>query len=376
MSSIKERIDDVVGRTDLRSFVASDLGPPKERGNGTFVFNCPTGKHTDSGASFTVWDDHYHCYGCSEHGDILNYIMFRMGKTLLEALNFLDGNEELPKYRRKEVHAEKKQVSIKMEDIERYHSNVGLVSEYLKSRKINDTTSYINMLGASRYSKTYVDSSGKEFRFETNRVAIPYLFGDTVYSINFRRDDLSASKCLKSVGDLNGIADMFGFLQNDLAKKQGVTPESLKREDVMRMAFGPRFYRPGSPVTAYGVHNVIFKRGNDLVYPRRPYCVLTEGEFNQLSCESLGFTCIATKPVERVNLRRLLQNVRIAFVAVDSDDAGQMYAEKLLRKMESDYTKIRLMTLPPGFNDMNDLHKAELLVQFLTSKPYYLERAM
>lgn len=357
---------------DLREYVEGDMGcAPKERGGGIVKFNCPFG-HRDSDPSFTVWQDHYYCFSCQKTGDLFDYVMARTGKDFKAAVAYITGDTKLPEYKPKSAPIEKKPVKITMQDVERYRANIEWVAEYLRSRKISDAIADIEMLGGARYTHRYLDSNGKEWTFQCNRVALPYVFGDEVYSINFRRDDLSARKWLARMSEQNGM-DMAQFVRQDLAKKNGVDPNDLKSEQIMKATFGTRFWRPGTPVTAYGVHNLVFRRGESLVYPRRPYCILTEGEFNQLSCETEFFTCVAAKPVERINFKRLLQNVRLVFLAVDADEAGENYADKIMIAMGSDHTKVRKMILPKGYNDMNDLQKADHLSSFLRSKPYLLD---
>lgn len=374
-------IEEIKAKIDMRIYVSDDLGKPKNV-DGIWYFQCPTG-HKDNSPSFAVYADHAHCYQCGWHGDVINYVELRTGKTGHEARDFLTEDADLPRYEPKFQPEAKLEVSLTLTDAERYHFNVGLVKPYLESRKISESVINQCLMGGSDYQsrnpakikynhKTYVDMEQRSYRFECNWVALPYLFGDQVYSMNFRRDDQSCWNALKKLSGARGM-DMFEYIRTDLALKAGKLPHDIKDEAVMLHCFGPRFYRPNTPVTAYGVHNLVYRDGTKLVYPHRPYCLITEGEFNQLSCECESYTCLALKATKGVDVARLLQNVRMVLVVVDPDEAGEKYANMILASLGNDSTKARKVVMPKGFKDMNDLRRVDALGDFLSRKPYYLE---
>ena len=55
---------------------------------------CPLPGHKEKTPSFTIFaDDHFHCYGCGEHGSVIDLHMALMGMTGIEALCDLAGVE-------------------------------------------------------------------------------------------------------------------------------------------------------------------------------------------------------------------------------------------------------------------------------------------
>lgn len=50
---------------------------------------CPF--HGEKRPSFYLYPDHYHCYGCGEHGDVINYVMKTEGIDFLTAVQQLAG---------------------------------------------------------------------------------------------------------------------------------------------------------------------------------------------------------------------------------------------------------------------------------------------
>lgn len=59
---------------ELPDFLILD-GLDLRRSGATFIARCPF--HEERSASFTVWPDHAHCYGCGWHGGIVKYVMDR-----------------------------------------------------------------------------------------------------------------------------------------------------------------------------------------------------------------------------------------------------------------------------------------------------------
>ncbi|MFW7380520.1 MAG: DNA primase [Oligoflexus sp.] len=60
---------------------------PLQRKAGRFVGLCPF--HADKNPSFTIFDDHYFCFGCRARGDVINFIQQDQGLGFIEALKYL-----------------------------------------------------------------------------------------------------------------------------------------------------------------------------------------------------------------------------------------------------------------------------------------------
>ena len=57
------------------------------RKSGRPVGCCPF--HGEKTGSFTIYDDHYHCFGCQAHGDAIDFVRKHLGMGFREALKFL-----------------------------------------------------------------------------------------------------------------------------------------------------------------------------------------------------------------------------------------------------------------------------------------------
>jgi DNA primase len=55
---------------------------------------CPF--HAEKTPSFSVWPDHYHCFGCGAHGDAINWAMRTCGLNFSQAVRYLTGSSQLP----------------------------------------------------------------------------------------------------------------------------------------------------------------------------------------------------------------------------------------------------------------------------------------
>jgi len=52
---------------------------------------CPCPFHNEKTPSFHVYSDHYHCYGCGEHGDVVSFVQKIRGISFRESLKVLSG---------------------------------------------------------------------------------------------------------------------------------------------------------------------------------------------------------------------------------------------------------------------------------------------
>jgi len=73
---------------------------------------CPF--HGEKTPSFYVYDDHFHCFGCGEHGDAITYVMKSTGAGFMEAVEQLasEAGLEVPKASPAQAEAEQKRAGI------------------------------------------------------------------------------------------------------------------------------------------------------------------------------------------------------------------------------------------------------------------------
>jgi DNA primase len=74
--------------------------------------NCPF--HGEKTPSFYVYDDHFHCFGCGEHGDAIGFVMKTQGAGFMEAVEQLAGEAgmEVPKPTPEAAEAEQRRLDL------------------------------------------------------------------------------------------------------------------------------------------------------------------------------------------------------------------------------------------------------------------------
>lgn len=75
----------ILARVPLESLVAERIALTSR--SGRKVGLCPF--HNEKGPSFTIYDDHYFCFGCRARGDAIDYVRHQMGLGFLDALRYL-----------------------------------------------------------------------------------------------------------------------------------------------------------------------------------------------------------------------------------------------------------------------------------------------
>ncbi len=98
-SAPSDRLDPaVLKRTHLLAAIAGAAGVElRPAGQGRLAGRCPF--HDDREPSFMVdeRDQHYHCFGCRAHGDVIDFVMRREGLDFRRALERLAGLPDPPK---------------------------------------------------------------------------------------------------------------------------------------------------------------------------------------------------------------------------------------------------------------------------------------
>ncbi len=109
---------------------------------------CPF--HGEKTPSFYVYDDHYHCFGCGEHGDVITFVMKSTGAGFMETVETLaqEAGLEVPKASPQAAQAEQRRAGIAevLEAAARVYQNwlwapegkAGL--DYLRKRGLTEQT--------------------------------------------------------------------------------------------------------------------------------------------------------------------------------------------------------------------------------------------
>jgi putative DNA primase/helicase len=89
---LQQEIDALKAATDLPTLIGATL-ELRRRGR-LYVACCPF--HAEKTPSFNVWRDHYHCFGCHEHGDVFDWLRSQHRMEMPEAVRHLGGGNGTP----------------------------------------------------------------------------------------------------------------------------------------------------------------------------------------------------------------------------------------------------------------------------------------
>jgi hypothetical protein len=353
--------EDIKARIDLREYVERDLGAPEQRHTEYAVWRCPfTGERTPS---FTVHAGYFKCFGSCDHkGDVFSYVQLRMNCDFKDAVEILAKEVSLdaPIVVKKE--APKPRKILELKDMQGYELERARVLPYLcDQRKLNATTLEYNHIGGQLYERTYITLEGTPIRCQCNRVAMPYVFGDKVLCMNFRRDEKSVREFLDKQQP-----DIFEAIRYDLSQKRKCAMNEIRDEDVNMAMFCLRYQKlNGMQDAVYGVDQIARIDGGRVCYNIRGSVLLGEGELTALAAQSLGYTALACKASTNLDLARCFQNVRNIYIPVENDQRldnkgqwehpGMAHALRLYDRLGGKSRGVKIVRLPEEFKDLNDL---------------------
>jgi DNA primase len=75
----------ILDQVDLSGLISEDITLSKR--SGRFVGLCPF--HQEKSPSFTIFDDHYYCFGCQARGDAIDFVRHQKGLGFIESLKYL-----------------------------------------------------------------------------------------------------------------------------------------------------------------------------------------------------------------------------------------------------------------------------------------------
>ena len=78
-------INNIISSTDIKQLISERVKLSSSGSNAKGL--CPF--HNESTPSFHVYDDHYHCFGCAAHGDVITFVRKIHGFEFIEAVKYL-----------------------------------------------------------------------------------------------------------------------------------------------------------------------------------------------------------------------------------------------------------------------------------------------
>ncbi|MCX5749946.1 MAG: DNA primase [Candidatus Saganbacteria bacterium] len=311
----KNIIEDIRSKADIVSIV-SDYVALKKRGK-NYLALCPF--HSEKTASFTVSQEKqlFHCFGCSEGGNVFSFIMKIENISFKEAAKLLADKLGIPL----EIDA-RPQDPQGTKDQKIFEIISSALEFYELELKISETAlAYVQKRGLDKQALSTFrigyspDSWDKTYRFLTSKGYLPKDIelaglilkkeGSNSYYDRFR------NRLMFPIFDAKGRALGFGARSMD-----GGDPKYLNS--------------PDSPV--YNKGNVLFGLNFSKEHIREKRCALImEGYMDVISAFSAGFDNVVASSGTSVtinqvkSLQRLTDNITLVF---DSDAAGSQATER------------------------------------------------
>ncbi len=139
-------LDELRARTPLSALIGRRVKLSKSGRN--WKGCCPF--HGEKSPSFHVYDDHFHCFGCGQHGDAISFVMQSEGASFPEAVERLAGEAglEVPKQSPRAIEAERQRLDLhgvldlaQASFTRRLHEGEGAAAlDYLRRRGLSPET--------------------------------------------------------------------------------------------------------------------------------------------------------------------------------------------------------------------------------------------
>lgn len=298
---------------------------------------CPF--HGEKTPSFYVYDDHYHCFGCGEHGDVITFVMKSTGASFMEAVEDLAGQAGLevpkpnPQAAQAEVHraglAEVLEAACKQYQLWLWGQEGQAALHYLRARGLADDTIRRFQLGWSGEGRGQLAAA--------------------LRGRNIKPDQLIETGLMKQ-GE-RGPTDMFfGRVMFPIRDRRGGL-----------ISFGGRVMGDGQPKYVNGPETALFSKRRSLyglnlareAVRKGASMIVVEGYMDVIALSQAGFggavAPLGTALTEE-HLDEIWKLSPEPVVCFDGDAAGQRAALKTAELALTQLTpdkSLKFLTLPP-----------------------------
>ena len=316
---MRSPIQDVIGRyVELR------------RAGRNLVGRCPF--HSEKTPSFTVFEDNYHCFGCSAGGDVITFTMQIENLDYRDAVNFLADRcaMTVPQEERKYSGTQKQKLtrerafSMNKAAARIFYEN--LMSEdgdqarrYLESRKLSKAT--ITRFGLGYAKNDFYDLYNKLTSLGYTQEEIKENFLCGISQKSSKPFDMFRNRIMFPIIDTSGNVIAFGGRVMDDSK-----PKYLNSSDTVVFRKGKNLFalNYAKNVLLGNVQSSLVSRGE---------IILCEGYMDVIAMHQAGFTnAVATlgTAITSEHARVVSRYAKKAYLAYDSDEAGKRAADKAM----------------------------------------------
>ena len=300
---------------------------------------CPF--HSERSPSFTVFDDHFHCFGCSAGGDVITFVMRMENLEYHDAIRFLadacgmvvpdDGQAS---FRRKAALTRERSFEMNKIAARLFYDNLNApdgaaAREYLNNRKLTRATCVRFGLGYAKNSFGDLTDKLLAKGFSVEEIKENFLCG--ISQKNGRPFDMFRNRVMFPIIDTSGNIIAFGGRVMDDSK-----PKYLNSSDTVvfkksRNLFALNFAK-----------NVVLgdKNGQNektgASYANPGELIVCEGYMDVIAMHQGGFgNAVATlgTAITSEHARLIARYAKTVYLAYDSDGAGQNATNRAIQML-------------------------------------------
>ena len=342
MGIARQSIEDLKKRSKISDFILATTSG-KLRGTKGMAL-CPFHGEKTASMSFTDIENLFHCFGCTEGGDIFKYVQEINNLEFQDAIEFV-----AEKYGFKLTYTQNSDNS----DFKFYQEKIDLINNYfLETMKSNISKDAKAYLQKRKYDNIDIEK----------------------YSISFiSKDEESFNKFCKTNEITKDDLQRLGFISsngNMLFKNRIMFPILSFRNNII--AFGGRAIDDFGPKYLNSSDSVLYKKNRNLYFTnefitatkKKGYAFIVEGYFDVLSLNKLGYansaspsgTALTYQQLESVS--KYTSKILICF---DNDEAGLKATERVLeiKNQISKQVEIHCLNLPIEYKDISDVFESK-----------------
>ena len=370
----------VKSRVDELSYLSAALGPAHKQGR-DYWWTCPF--HQEATASFSLYEKNdgwrIHCFGClwnngSGDGDILDFVQKHENVSLREAVELLGNRVPATPVLHYESKRQDDRPGLTIVDAKRpYEMGIHKALPYFTGRAISEEVVHQNQLGYFprwQIDKEYHSvklNKGNWVSVPVRWYTIPYIFGNDVWMIKFRRDDEFVEEAIKNLSD-----ETLSKVAKHLYEKRG---HVTSFDDVKKFLYQHKYIadrRGKYTKMPFGLDLFIDPANKQPI--RHTYMLITEDECSQMALRSAGYPSLMI-PQARNNILQALPNklLHIPRVVIIADrDASHAGEEKAIWTRNL-FGRGTIILPPEHFNDADDVAIGGNLKKWLSSHNVYPE---
>ncbi len=327
-----------------------------KRAGRNLVGRCPF--HSERTPSFTVFEDNFHCFGCSAGGNVITFVMRMENLDYKDAVQWLadrvgitvpNDNLYLPKAQKPRLTRERA-FAMNKAAARIFHEN--LTSQgaadaraYLEKRGLSNSVIRRFGLGFALNDFNYLTDRLKQSGYTVDEINANFLCG--ISQKNGRPFDMFRNRIMFPIIDTSGNVVAFGGRVMDDSK-----PKYLNSSDTV-------VFRKSKNLFALNYAKEVLQ-GNiksELIKPGE--IILCEGYMDVIAMHQAGFSsAVATlgTAITPEHARIVSRYAKTAFVAYDSDEAGKKAADKALKLLSEVGVDCKVLQIP-GAKDPDEYIK-------------------